>query len=271
MKISLTCVSSFFLGDLGLESEFDLVRNLFINCSTGVEGPDLCLALSPLASSICPSKICPIGDIGSAGPLGANIVGVTPCAWSCDSSIERSMTIAGFFPGFFIPDTSDLERGRKLSKKFFTFEDVVGEPLLLSSPDLFRCRVFPLSRLFRPVDPARGRKSWSTSIIFPSATSESRRGIAKALRSWNTQGSCYLESVMHGGRDPPLSTRYTSYNRMDGPDNRNWRNDYTGTICFFRNYIITYKIESGKLYIDKTILTETVWLSNKSKCSQNIF
>ena len=166
------------------ESEFDLALNLLMNCSTLVGGPDLCLFRSPLSPIICPSNICPIGVRGSLGPLGTMSEVANPWEFNDASSIDLSIvTEADFFPGFLIPETSDFDRGRNVSKNVFTF-DWEGELTLPSSPEAFRCFDLLLNNPFNPVEPDRGRNSWSTSIALPSV-SESNSGIANALRSWN--------------------------------------------------------------------------------------
>lgn len=161
--ISLTCWVSFHFGGLALESELDRVLNLSMNSTC----PEECLFL--LWSSNWPHNNWPIGDMWS--PLGLGTPGGNPppgglhCSifpgeiesrkWL--SSIDWSiLALWCRLPGFFTPERSDFDLGRKVSaKKLFTLADVEGE-CFMSSPDCLRC-LFLLNSPLNPVEPARGR------------------------------------------------------------------------------------------------------------------
>ena len=156
----VTCCISFPLEGLALESELDRVLNLSIKSC-----PEEWRFL--LWSSNCPPNNCPMGDMWS--PLWLGIPGGNPplgglhCSifpgeiesrkWL--SSIDWSiLALWCRFPGFFTPERSDFDLGRKVSaKKLFTLAEVEGE-CFISSPDCLRCFLLNSPRM--PVEPDRG-------------------------------------------------------------------------------------------------------------------
>ena len=180
-----------FLGDFGLESEFDLCLNLLRRLGSLCPEPDLCLVLSsPGTFNIWPSRICPMYDL-----LLVSISCEPPCVWTTGWwgewrtswwSLLISMFAGIFFDGRFKPETSDLDRGRKLSKNPF-FLSLSFFSSHSRSRDLFRD--LDLRRPLRALEPEddRGRPTWSPlsdSWCDSWPASGSIMGMAKALRSW---------------------------------------------------------------------------------------
>lgn len=180
----LTCFVSIFLGDLALESEFDLGLNRDIKLSRG-SFPERwrCLTLF-VGDNNCFSNICPIGVFGAV----LSVCILVKASRKVDSSIDSSIFTVGitFFPGFLTPERSDFARGLNESKKFCTFDVLGAVSLAFESPECFRCLSFFLENSPRnPVDPDLGLKSPSAKSLLGviSFTPVSIKGTANALRS----------------------------------------------------------------------------------------